>query len=470
MTQQAALRTGHRDIIRLALPAVGSAVLQLVHRAVDGYFIREVGTDAVASITVSSISVWIFTGLGFLIGIGVTSLVGRYDGAKRMDAAAYVAGQGLRWALVVGVLSALIGWWLVPLFFDGANATDAVRAHGLPYARIYWTSGTLVLLHIAGDGIFRGKGDTKTPFLFACVSLCINAVLDPLLILGAGPIPALGVAGAAWATVVANVVGALLIVTTLWRRGWIRGSKPSTDDLRFHEGTFVDRMGPWGLDLAVLGRMTRVGLPTAIAGMCFNIVYLVILNAAEFAGGPPAQAALGIGHTGEGVAYVLGIGWSAAAASLVGRHLGAGDVTGANLAAWRCARQCGLVTFIWSIVMVFRPEWIANVFAPRNEAGTIDAETLLLATSYIFTVSFCMVPQAFELTLGGAFGGAGLTLPPMVIRVAFSLLRIPLAWWAVTHWPGNVTALWWVICLTAIVRASFVIYWFARGTWKTHVV
>ena len=449
---------------------MGSAILQLVHRAVDGYFIREVGTDAVASITVSSISVWIFTGLGFLIGIGVTSLVGRYDGARRMDAAAYVAGQGLRWALVVGVFSAVVGWWLVPLFFDGAGATKAVRDHGQPYAHIYWTSGTLVLLHIAGDGIFRGKGDTKTPFFFACLSLAINAALDPILIRGAGPIPALGVAGAAWATVAANVVGALLIVSTLWRRRWICAQAPPHDDLRFHDRTPIGRMGPWGLDRSVFMRMTRVGLPTAIAGMCFNIVYLVILNAAEYAGGPAAQAALGIGHTGEGVAYVLGIGWSAAAASLVGRHLGASDVAGASVAAWRCARQCGLITLLWSIVMLVRPEWIADVFAPRSESGAIDSQTLLFAISYIATVAYCMVPQAFELTLGGAFGGAGLTMPPMIIRVSFSLLRIPLAWWAVTTWPHTITALWWVICLTALLRAILLIYWFSRGTWKSYTV
>lgn len=451
-----------REILRIALPAAGSALLQVAHRAVDQAWVGALGTEALAALAISCLSVWIFAALGWLVGMGLTALVARYLGAGRRGAAAYIATQGLRWALALGVVSAVAGWFLAPLLFLGAEAEPLVFADGLAYTRIYWAGGIAILLHLAGDAVFRAHGDTTTPFRIAMIALGLNVAVTPLLIFGWGPVPALGVAGAGCATVGAEALAALMCVRALRRRRLVSGDLVPDDEMRLHEATHVGRPGRLGLDVAVFVRMARVGLPALAASLLFNFVLLELMRTAQSAGGAAAQAGLGVGHTGEGVAFVLGLGWSAAAASLVGRRLGAEDPVGAERAAWRSAHHCAILCAGWAVLLFFVADPIARFFAHEPEAQAF-------AASYLRIVALCLVPQAYELVLDGAFGGAGMTLPPMLIGVSISLLRIPLAWWAVGQGYG-VESIWVVISATAFLRGLLCMGWFARGTWKLRAV
>jgi putative MATE family efflux protein len=338
-----------------------------------------------------------------------------------------------------------------------------VTQAGLAYARIYWGGGVFVLLQLAGDAVFRARGNTVTPLRIAITTLVLNVVLDPLLIWGWGPVPALGVAGAALATVLASLAGAGLSVLALLRRGHLQRSRPPDAELRLVASTRLGHPGRLGLDATILGRMARVGTPTMAASVGFNLILLEMLRVAQRAGGPAAQAGLGIGHTGEGIAFVICLGWSAAAASLVGRHLGAGQVRAAEKAAWRSALQCGALCLVWALALFLLDEPIAALFAEEPAAQAY-------AASYFRIVALCLVPQAYELVLDGAFGGAGMTVPPMVVGLSLAAARIPLAWWAAFDLGLGVDGIWWVICATAALRGLIVAAWFARGTWKTRSV
>jgi len=452
-----------RRILRLALPAAGSSMVLIIHRAVDLAWIRELGTDAVAALTVSTISVWMLAAAGWLVGMGLTALVARYSGAERRDAAGYVGAQGLRWAALLGLLTGVLGWFLAPVIFIAADAEPEVLAAGLPYTRIYWGAAVFVLLQFSSDAIFRAHGNTKTPFKIAIATLLLNVVLDPLLIWGFGPIPAMGVPGAALATGIAALSGAGFGILALLRHRHLQRAQPAESEMRFDDTTRLGTPGGLGFDRAILFRIARVGMPTFVANILFDAILLVMLRIATEAGGPAAQAGLGIGHTGEGIAYVLCLGWAAAASALVGRHMGARQVRAAEKAAWRCALQCAALCLVWSLVLLIFAEQIAGLFAK-------DAAAQAYAVSYFRIVSLCLVPQAFEIVLDGAFGGAGKTVPPMVIGVLFSAARIPLSWWAAFDLGMGVEGIWWVICITAALRGVVVAYWFSRGTWKSRSV
>ena len=452
-----------RRILRVALPAAGSSLVLVIHRAVDMAWIRALGTDAVASLTISTVAVWMYAAVGWLVAMGLTALVARYAGALRPAAAGYIAAQGLRWAAALGAVCAVVGWFVAPFLFGAADAAPAVREAGLLYTRIYWVGGAFVLLQFAGDAVFRAHGNAQTPFKIAVIALLLNIGLDPLLIWGWGPIPAMGVPGAALATVLAAVAGAAMVLGTLYRHGYLRRTQPAETEMRFRDDTRIGQVNRLGLDRTVFLRMARVGTPTFAASLLFNLILLELLRIASAAGGPAAQAGLGIGHTGEGIAYVLCLGWSAAASSLVGRHMGAGQLQAAERAAWRAGLQCASLCLLWGIVLFVFADELAWLWAK-------DAAAQGHAASYFRIVSLCLVPQAYELVLDGAFGGAGMTVPPMVVGVTLSLLRIPLAWWAAFDLGLGVEGIWWVICVTAAVRGIAVAYWFSRGTWKTRSV
>ncbi|MDA1195155.1 MAG: MATE family efflux transporter [Planctomycetota bacterium] len=453
-----------RRILALALPAAGSSLVPVVHRMVDMAWVRELGTEAVAALGVATISVWLFVAIAWALVMGLTALVGRYVGARRLDAAGYVASQGVRWGAAIGIACAAIGYGIAPWVFHLAGAEDAVRDLGVTYTRIYWSGGALVLIHVAGDAIFRGHGDTRTPFKIGILSLLLNAVIDPLLIRGFDPIlPAMGVAGASAATLVAEAVAVVLYLRALLRRGYLRSARPPDAALRFDGRTRLGTPRWLGLDTAVFRRIAKIGSPTFATSVLFNLILLEMMKIAGRADGPAAQAGLTIGHTGEGVAFVLCLGWSAAAASLVGRCMGAGQIVAAERAAWRAAWQCGALNLVLAVIMLVFADELAWIWA--KEVGAHAH-----AASYYRIVAFCLVPQAIEIVLDGAFGGAGMTVPPMVVGVTLAVARVPLAWWVVFDLGWGVEGIWIVIAATAALRGVLIGYWFSRGTWKTRSV
>ena len=464
MSWRAAL--GDRQIHALAWPAVVSAGVPLAHRLIDSAWVAgSFDHKAVAALGVAAVGVWLFAAFGWLVGMGLTSVVGRYVGAGRHHAASYMAHQGLRWAIVLGVAAGALGVVGAPWMFEQAGTDAAVAAHGVPYARIYWGGGALLLAHVALDAIYRGHGDTRTPMRAAVLALALNMVLDPLLIRGLGPVPGLGVAGAAWATLLATAVPVFVLAREASQRGWLKGLVPDIDELRFTPRTPAGKPGLFGLDPIAARRMTRVGLPSGVASVWFNVVYLLLYDVVEVAGGSAAQAGLYIGHLGEGVAFVTGLGWSAAASSLVSRELGAGRPDAAGRAAWRAAFQCMAVTAVWSVVLLVAHEPLAHLFSPHEA----DAAATAFGAAYLRIVALCLLPQAIELALDGAFGGAGLTMPPMIVGIVLSTARVPLAWWAVENGYG-VSGIWAVIAITAGLRGVLVAFWFQRGTWKQRTV
>lgn len=449
-----------RRVLSLALPAVASAMVPLIHRAVDMFWVRDLGTTTTAALTVSTLTVWLQHALGMLIGVGLGALVARYAGAKRRDAAGYVASQGLRHAAWLGLAFGAAGWFLAPLVIAGATDKAAVAAQAVPYTRLVWCGSLLIMIPFAGDAIFRAHADTRTPLRLGLVGLSLNLVLDPLLIYGWGPIPALGLTGAGAATLIASGVATVLHLKTLRAHGHLHAERPSDAALRLKANTRLGMPGLLGIDRVLAVRILKVGIPVAASSLLFNAIYLWILRVAYWAGGDAAQAGLGVGHTGEGVAWIMGMGWSAAAAALVGRALGAGSPNQAARHVRVAAVQCMVLSGLWAVVLYVFADPLAAFFAEGADAQFHGA-------AYFRIVAICLIPQAADLVIGGGFGGAGNTLPPTVISIVFSLARVPLAWFVAIHLDYGVHGIFWVITLTALLRALVIIAWWKRGAWRT---
>ncbi len=416
--------------------------------------------EAVAALSISIFAVWIFGSLAALLSVGLSALVARYVGAGRQAGARYVASQGIRGSVALGVICGIAGLLLAPTLFAAVGTEEGVTRAGTAYVRIYWGGGLATLLLQAGAAIFRGHGNTRAPFVVALGSLALNAVIDPLFIFGWGPLPALGVAGSAWATILASALSAMVLGDLLRRSGHVDRARPADDVLRLRDSTPLSRPGMIGIDWAVQRRVARVGVPIAISGVVFTLIYVVIGRITEEAGGSAAVAGLGIGHRGEAPAWVLGTGYATAAASLVGRRLGADDPDGANRCAWRAIAQCVLLCVFWAAILIAAADWIAAVFIDSSEPA------FAYATMYYRIAAWCIAFQATEIVVEGAFGGAGLTVPPMLITVLLTAVRVPIAYWVVRSTEYGIEGIWWTLSLTAIVRGIVMALWFSRGTWR----
>lgn len=468
---------GSRDVLRLAGPAMASGFVAMGYHWVNQFWVGRLGTAATAALSVATFGVWSLYALSALLSVGLAALVGRYAGGGRSAAAAWVGGQGIRWAAVLAMVVFAGGYALAPLAFRATGASDEVSRLGTAYLRIAFAGSLAVFPLTACEAVYRGHGTTLLPFLVSAGGLLVNLVLDPLLIFGDTALEALssgaarpevhglGVQGAAVATAISNALALAVSLAVLRRFRYVGGARPSDDELRLDPATPLLPGPVPAFDLSVLFRVVRVGLPVAASGIVFVGIYLVVSRYVHAAGGDAALAALGVGLRGEQFAFVVGSGFSAAAAVLVARRLGAKRPDDAAKAAWTATRLASVACLAWAAALFLLADPLSRFFLGSN-----DPVALSHAQAYYRIVAFCLVPQSWEVVLEGAFGGAGMTVPPMVVSIGLTATRIPLAVLAASSPSLGVRAIWVAIAATAALRGVCVALWFARGGWKSRTV
>jgi Na+-driven multidrug efflux pump len=207
-------------------------------------------------------------------------------------------------------------------------------------------------------------------------------------------------------------------------------------------------------DLARL--IARIGLPPALTGVLFSLIYVALTRTTtQF--GTPALAALGLGHRVESWLYMLGVGFGAAAAAIVGQNLGAGERDRAMRAGWVITGYGTVPAIVGAALSLAFPREVAALFTP--DVAVIDE-----AARYLRIVAVSQLFICAELVLESAMGGAGDTVPPMITSTVLTLLRVPLAAWAATRW--GTAGIWWVLSLTAVGRGVAMMALWRLGRWQ----
>ena len=269
-----------------------------------------------------------------MVSIGAGSVVARRYGQRMPGEAARTAGEGIVFALLLGLVVAVVLLSILPQLFVVMHANPDVAHVGQQYLGAYLRGMPLIFGFFAVDAAFRASGDTRTPLFILAASTLLALVLDPVLILGLAGAPPLGVQGAAIATLVPRGLAFVFGVYVLWRRKLAVFESPRWD---------------------VLLRIARIGAPTAATGVAFSAIYVVLTRTTtQF--GTPALAALGVGFRVESFVYLFSVGLGAAVAAIVGQSLGAGLVDRARRAGWVGVAVANVPGFLMSAVMLSTPE------------------------------------------------------------------------------------------------------------------
>lgn len=425
-----------RTIKRVAMPAVIANLLMTAFHNVDTFWIgRYLGADSLAAVTSAVFWIWLFISVGEMVSIGVDAVSARRHGERRPREAAQTVGDGLALALLIGTVVAALSPVMLSSLFAMMGTTDSVSAIGERYLGTYLLGMPLIFGFFAVDAAFRAFGDTRTPLYILAVTTLLGLVLDPVLILGVGSLPALGVRGAAMATLVPRGAGFVIGVVLLHRRGLVRFARPRSNVLR---------------------AIVRVGTPAATTGVIFSAIYVALTRTtAQF--GMPALAALGLGFRVESVVYVISVGFGAAVAAIVGQSVGAGDYDRAQRAGWSAVAIVSALGTAMALAIIAIPQAFASIFST-------DPAVVQEAARYLRIAAFAQLFLGAEIVLESAMGGAGYTLPPMIASTTITALRIPLALWTAARW-GTV-GLWWTLALTAASRGvAMALLWYG-GRWR----
>jgi putative MATE family efflux protein len=421
---------------RVALPAVVANLLMTTFYNADTYWIgRTLGAEALAGATSAVFWIWLVISMGELVSIGLDAVAARRHGERRPAEAARAASDGLVLALAMGTAVALAAPWLLPGLFAVMHTGEGVSAIGRAYLGTYLMGTPLLFGFFAVDAVFRAKGDTRTPLQILGVTTVLALLLDPLLIRGAGPVPALGVQGAALATLVPRGIGCVVGVWLLHRRGLLTLASPR-----------------WEVMVAI----ARIGAPAAATGVAFSAIYVALTRiTTQF--GTPALAALGLGFRIESVVYVVSVGVGAAVAAIVGQSLGADDPDRARRAGWLGTLAVSTVGLLMAVVCLAIPGQLGAVFSD-------DPAVVAEAARYLKLAAFMQLFLGAEVVLESAMAGAGWTLIPMLGSTAITALRLPVGAWAASQW--GVTGLWVTLAVTSVGRGVLMMALWQSGRWR----
>ena len=435
-----------RRILALAWPTVLYSLLELSLGVADLVMVRGLGFEATAAMGLTRQIAFLVEASALAIATGVIALVSQGVGAGDRGQVHGVIHQSVRLGVLLGVPVALCGYLVSRPLLVAMQATTGTLTHGVPYLHIYFL-GTLFLWgNVISAAIFRGAGDAMTPLKLATGISLLNVLLNYTFIFGAGSVPPFGVAGAAIGTVAARAVGCGAYLLIL-----IRGTGYLRLELR-----------PWsGLDWALIGRILRIGLPPALAGVARNgarVVYLALLGASAL--GASLHAAAGVGLQVRLVSVLPALAFQVASATLVGQAIGAGRLDRAEALGHRSVQLLSLIMVgvVGVTVLLARP--IAALFIADPQVVPLGATVLrwFAVAQFFSSVSICTQ---------GALTGAGDTKPIFRYTVVTQwglLLALTMISMFVFEWVPEGPLLAWV--LAPFVQLVLMQRLFRSGRWK----
>jgi putative MATE family efflux protein len=369
--------------------------------------------------------------------VGTVSLVARAYGGKAMDRVAELIAQSTQLTLFVGACVGVAGALLARPLFTMLGASEEATDIGVAYLRPMMIGTPFFYVSLLYAGVLRGVGNTRVPFICALGANVINAVLCYGLVLGELGMPALGVEGAAIATVTAQICNALVLV--LWmRRGLIPGVKVS--------------LRPRPVDRKLARDLFQIGGPAAIDALVANAGFLVALAMLGRID-PISVSAHGLGLRVQAIAFVPGFSIAQATAAMTGQALGAGSVERARHVARASSLLCALVMTSLGIAITFAAYPLVSVFDVQS-GTTLEA----YAVQWMQLLGVVMLPAAINLALIGVLQGAGAT--PTTLRINFwtiVALQIPMQFLFAFGFGWDQFGVWLAFPITFTLR-TFVIY------------
>ena len=435
-----------RAVALLAIPMVLEMLMQSVFEFADIFFVSRLGATAVAAVGIgASLLIFVFaTGIG--LSMAVTAMVARRIGEKNPEAASATAWQAILAGLAISIPFAAAGILFAPDMLRLMGATEEVVEYGATYVAILFGSNVTILLLFLINAIFRGAGDAVLAMRALAIANLLNIALDPLLIFGLGPIPAMGITGAAIATALSRAAGVAYQLAALFR-----GS-----------GRLTIRRAALRTNPKLLRRMLKISGPGVVQYLIASASWIAVIRlVADF--GSEAVAGYAIGIRVAIFAILPAWGMANAAATLTGQNLGAGKPDRAEKSVWITAIASASILALAGAGLILADRAVMRLFTDAPKVIEVGALLLTyLGASYPFL--------AFGMTMLQAFNGAGDTVTPTWINFFCGwVFQIPAAL-LLAHTLGlGEEGLFMGVAATEVVYAVVGMAWFRRGRWKSSV-
>jgi len=431
-------------ILTLAIPVIIESISQTLMGIADMYFVGKIGTEAIASVGITNMTMNMYIAFFIAVGIGTTAIVARAVGAKEYGLAQKAVQQSVTLAMIIGIIIGIINYLFAKNILLLLGAETGVMVYALPYYRAVAVPAVFLSMTTTISSAFRGAGDTKTPMKIALLANVINIVLDYILIFGILNFTGLGILGAGLATTISRAISTLLLIAKI-----SKSSSPIKSNI----------FKNWNIDKKMFKSILNIGLPAGFEKIFMRAGQLVYMSLIIKIG-TDAYAAHSIGGTIESISYLPGIGFAVAASTLIGQNLGANEPEKAMKYTIVAYLLGAIVMTSLGIIAFFFGAEIASLFSQDPKIYELVGTVMKIK---VFSEPF----SAMALIITAALQGAGDTKFPMFLTFAgiwiFRVLGIYVLGIKLQY---GLLGVWVAIIVDLVVRGVILMIRFLRGRWK----
>lgn len=436
-----------RAIFLLAVPMILELVMESTFAVVDIYFVGKLGASAVATVGLTETYLFLLYSIAMGVSTAVTAIIARRIGEKNTQEAGVAAIQSIFLALLASLPFAVAGIFFAKdlLALMGADAWGI--EHGYRYTQWMLGGNAVIVLLFVINAIFRGAGDAAIAMRVLWIANGVNILLDPLLIFGWGPVPAMGIEGAAIATTIGRGVGVAIQLWSLFKGG--KHIKAYLNQLYWDAGVILN-----------IVRTSLGGVGQMIVAMTSWIFLMRILSDV----GSEAVAGSTIAIRIMMFTMMPAWGLSNAAATLVGQNLGAGHPERAESAVWKIGFYNMIFLVGVSVLYFIYNQSLMRIFTENAGVISIGSEWLQILSYSYFVYGWWMVSVQ-------AFNGAGDTRTPTLINLVFFwLIQIPLCYYLAIPQGWAQSGVFWGVFVSETSVGLFTLWLFTKGRWKLATV
>jgi putative MATE family efflux protein len=435
-----------RTLIAFTLPTLGSNVLQSLNASVNAIWVGHfLGEAPLTAATNANMVLFLLMAAVFGVAMATGIMVGQSVGARDMTQAKRVVGSSAVFMVVLSVATALLGALTAEPILRLMSTPPDAMPHAVSYLRIVFIATPSMFFYIYAAMVLRGAGDARTPFIFMFVSVGLDIALNPLLIFGPGPLPALGIRGAGLAMLISQSTTLLAMIVLLYRRKHF---------LVIHRG----ELHFLRMDLAILKVLVLRGLPMGLQMLIVSSSMLTVLGLIN-AYGTNTAAAFGAAVQVWTYVQMPVFAVGAAVTAMAAQNIGAGQWDRVAQATWAgVGLNFAMTGLLVVVVWIFNRHALA-LFLPAGSAALPIAEHANVIALWSFLLFGVTIVLISTVRATGAVMG-----PLLVIFGSLWLARIPFAYGLAPHWGED--AIWWSFPVGSIAGVVLGVLYYRFGDWR----
>ena len=432
-------------VLMLAIPVMINSFIQSMYNLTDTFWLGKIGTDSQAAITLVSPVQNILINFGMGITTAGAILISQYLGAKLDKEANSMANHICICSMLFAFLCAGFCWLATPSIVKWLGAEGVIYTYGVSYLRIVVLDLPFLFMINLYTAVKQAQGDTIRPMLLNVLGVSINLILDPIFLM----VFKWGIAGAAFATLIAKIPSAVVAIMALKR-------KTQLVRIDFKEFEF---------DRKKITSIIKVGLPTAIGGSTMQFGFLLMTKNVN-AYGTIATTAYGIGNKINSIITMPANGIGSAISTIVGQNFGANNIKRVDK-SYHIALRIGAVFLFVCGMILSRP----IICEPIVRFFTTDEAVVPLATDFLSIMAMCCWTNAFYNVTQGLFNGSGHTLITTAVDATrIWIFRFLTLWVCSNVLHMGVESVWYAVVVSNASSALilYILYW--TGIWKKNTI